>query len=53
MVLRLTMLSGGLALLLATAGLYGVTAYTLARLDGLIPVRRGPATDPAQGLRME
>jgi macrolide transport system ATP-binding/permease protein len=31
MVARLTALFGGLALLLATIGLYGVTAYTVVR----------------------
>ena len=33
MIARLTMLFGGLALLLATIGLYGVTAYTVVRTD--------------------
>ena len=39
MIARLTQLFGGLALLLATIGLYGVTAYTVARQTSEIGIR--------------
>jgi macrolide transport system ATP-binding/permease protein len=39
LVARLTMVFGGLALMLATVGLYGVTAYTVALRTGEIGIR--------------
>ena len=52
MVARLTILFGGLSLLLATIGMYGVTAFTVARRSSEIGIRMALGAQPKQVVGM-
>ena len=52
MIARLTILFGGLALLLGTVGLYGVTAYTVSRRTSEIGIRMALGARPANVIAM-